>query len=110
LTTRRSVFAPLEGPEYRCAVEAIANAGLELAAFVLEERRTDVRFPGGDHRVYKLVSVNCVAARMQRQYSTGPGGGWPFEFERDLRMGMYGKRAKAADRAASVIAAAPPTP
>jgi hypothetical protein len=109
LSTRRSVFTPLEGPECQCAVEAIAHAGLELAAFVLEERRTDVRYPGGDHRIYKLVSVNCLTVGIQRQYSTGPGGGWPFEFERDLRVGMYGKQA-AADCAAGVTGAAPPTP
>jgi hypothetical protein len=93
MSSRRQVFAPLEGAEYRHAVDAIVQAGLEPAEFVLEERRTDVRYPGGDHRVYKLVSVKRLTVGIQRQYNTGSGGGWPFEFERDLRVGLYGPRA-----------------
>ena len=87
------------------------HAGLDPAEFALEERRTDVRFPGGDRRIYKLVSVKRLTIGIQRQYNTGPGGGWPFEFERDLRVGLYGKAATA-ERATGVIAAVPrpPTP
>ena len=91
MTVRRAVFAPLEGVEYECAIDAIVRAGLDPAEFALEERRTDVRFPGGEHRVYKLVSVKRLTVDVQRQYNTGMGGGWPFEFERDLRVGIYGK-------------------
>jgi hypothetical protein len=107
VTTRRAVFEPLEGAEYRCAVEAILGAGLEPAEFALEERRTEVRYPGGNHRVYKLVSIKRLSVGMQRQYNTGPGGGWPFEFERDLRVGIYDKKDHPEGGFAQQVASAP---
>ncbi len=105
-STKRAVFAPLEGAEYDCAIEAILSAEHEPAEFLLEERRTDVRYPGGDRRVYKLVSVKRLTEGVQRQYNTAPGVGWPMEFERDLRLGLYGKRTEA-DGAASQPSASP---
>jgi hypothetical protein len=86
---KRAVFAPLEGPELASALSAIARAGLDPAEFVLEERRNDQSFPGGQVAVYKLISVKRLATGMQRQYSKGRGGGWPFEFERDLLCGVF---------------------
>ncbi|MGZ5595236.1 MAG: hypothetical protein ACXWG3_01240 [Usitatibacter sp.] len=105
MTTKRATFAPLEGAEYQCAIEAIVGSQLEPSQFVLEERRTEMRYPGGDRRVHKLVSVKCLTAGIQRQYSSAPGGGWPFEFERDLRLGMYGPQP-----IASLTGAAPRRP
>jgi hypothetical protein len=92
LSTKRAVFAPMEGAELDTAIEAILSAEFAPAEFLLEERRTDLRFPGGDRRVLKLVSVKRLTEGIQRQYNTGSGGGWPFEFERDLRLGLFGKR------------------
>ena len=89
MSLKRAVFAPLEGAELEGAVEAILHAGLAPEAFILEERRTEQVFGGGGSVVHKLVSVKRLANGTQRQYSTGRGGGWPFEFERDLRCGFY---------------------
>ncbi len=89
MSVKRSVFAPLEGKERDSAVSAIAGAELEPAEFVLEERRTEQVFARGSTVVHKLISVKRVTTGAQRQYSTGRGGGWPFEFERDLRCGLY---------------------
>lgn len=89
-TVKRESFLPLEGGEYTTAIAAIVGAGFEPAEFALEERRTDLRGPGGIHRVHKLISVKRLTVGYQRQYNSGPGGGWPYEFERDLRLRVYG--------------------
>ena len=89
MSVKRSIFAPLEGNERDSAVDAIARAELDPAEFVLEERRTEQNFARGSTVVHKLISVKRVSTGAQRQYSTGRGGGWPFEFERDLRCGLY---------------------
>ena len=89
MLVKRSMFAPLEGNERDSAVDAIARAELDPAEFVLEERRTEQNFARGSTVVHKLISVKRVSTGAQRQYSTGRGGGWPFEFERDLRCGLY---------------------
>lgn len=86
---KRAIFACLEDPERAAAVSVILRAGLEPNEFVLEERRTDHNFGGGASSVHKLISVKRSVTGAQRQYSTGRGGGWPFEFERDLRCGFY---------------------
>jgi hypothetical protein len=83
-------FAPLDGTEYAMAISAILGAGYEPAEFALEERRSDLRAAGGSVRTYKLVSVKRLTVGYQRQYNSGPGGGWPYEFERDLRLHVYG--------------------
>jgi hypothetical protein len=88
--SRREVFAPLDGAEYASAIAALENAGFDAAQFVLEERCSIVRQPGGGQRIYKLVSVKRITAGLQRQYNSGPGGGWPYEFERDLRQRFFG--------------------
>lgn len=89
MSVKRPMFAPLEGSELDSAVNAIARAELEPAEFVLEERRTEHNFARGSAVVHKLISIKRVTTGAQRQYSTGRGGGWPFEFERDLRCGLY---------------------
>ena len=86
---RRAVFAPLEGAELAAAENAILRVGLDPGEFVMEERRTEQTFGGGASAVHKLISVKRLTTGAQRQYSTGRGGGWPFEFERDLRCGFY---------------------
>jgi hypothetical protein len=88
---KRAVFAPLEGAELDCALAAIVRVGLEPRDFVLEERRTDQYLAGGHSLIHKLISVKRLTSGVQRQYGTGRGGGWPFEFERDLRRGIYEK-------------------
>lgn len=90
MTTRREAFAPLDGTEQQCALTAIAEGGFEPAEFVLEQRCSTVRQPGGAQRVYKLISVKRITIGFQRQYNSGPGGGWPYEFERDLRLLVFG--------------------
>jgi hypothetical protein len=89
MTVRRPMFAPLEGSERDSAVNAIARAELQPTEFVMEERRTQQNFARGSVVVHKLISIKRVTTGAQRQYSTGRGGGWPFEFERDLRCGLY---------------------
>lgn len=86
------MFAPLEGAECEGAVAVIVGAGFDPADFMLEERCSVVRQPGGGQRTYKLVSVKRLTVGFQRQYNTGPGSGWPFEFERDLRLLVFGQR------------------
>jgi hypothetical protein len=90
VTSRREVFGPLTGAEYTGAISAIVNGGFEPADFVLEERCSIVRQPGGGQRIYKLISVKRLTIGFQRQYNSGPGGGWPYEFERDLRLLVFG--------------------
>ena len=90
MTSRREVFAPLTGAEHTSAISAIVSGGFEPAEFVLEERCSTVRQPGGVQRVYKLISVKRLTVGFQRQYNSGPGGGWPYEFERDLRLLVFG--------------------
>ena len=90
MTSRREVFAPLDGNENTCAIAAITDGGFDLADFVLEERCTHVRQPGGGQRIHKLISVKRLSVGFQRQYHCGPGGGWPYEFERDLRLLVFG--------------------
>jgi hypothetical protein len=90
LTSKREVFAPLQGAEYTVAIAAIVNGGFDAAEFVLEERCSIVRQPGGGQRIYKLISVKRITVGFQRQYNSGPGGGWPYEFERDLRLLVFG--------------------
>ena len=90
MTSKREVFAPLEGAEYTCAMAAIVNGGFNPAEFALEERCSIVRQPGGGQRIYKLISVKRLTIGFQRQYNSGPGGGWPYEFERDLRLLVFG--------------------
>ena len=92
MTSKRAMFAPLAGAELDGARAAIVGAGLDPADFMLEERCTIVRQPGGSQRVYKLVSVKRLTVGFQRQYNCGPGGGWPFEFERDLRLLVFGHK------------------
>ena len=84
------MFAQLEGTEHACAIAAIVNGGFDPAEFILEERCSSVRQPGGGQRVYKLISVKRLTVGFQRQYNSGPGGGWPYEFERDLRLLVFG--------------------
>jgi hypothetical protein len=86
------MFAPLAGAEFDGAIAAITGAGFDPADFMLEERCSIVRQPGGSQRIYKLVSVKRLTVGFQRQYNCGPGGGWPFEFERDLRLLVFGQR------------------
>ena len=87
MSLKRPTFLPLEGSELESATDAISRAGLSPGEFVLEERRTH-NAPG--FAVHKLVSIKRNTNGTQRQYNTGRGGGWPFEFERDLRCGFYG--------------------
>ena len=83
-------FAPLEGVELETALRVIERAGLERADFVLEERRTDREIIAAHILVHKIIRVRTVATGMERQYGTGrSGAGWPSEFERDLRQGLY---------------------
>ena len=89
MSCKRPMFAPLQGAELEAAVSAIMRAELPPADFALEERRTEQNFALGAVQVHKLISVKRLANGRQRQYSTGRGGGWPFEFERDLRYGFY---------------------
>jgi hypothetical protein len=72
-------------------MEAIVGGGFDAAEFMLEERCSIVRQPGGTQRVYKLISVKRLTIGFQRQYNSGPGGGWPYEFERDLRLLVFGQ-------------------
>jgi len=90
MTSRREMFAPLTGAEYASAIAAIVAGGFEPAEFVLEERCSTIRQPGGGQRIYKLISVKRLTVGFQRQYNSGPGGGWPYEFERDLRLLVFG--------------------
>ena len=85
----RSTFSTLEGGELELAINAITRAGLEPSEFALEERRTDPYALKGA-TVHKLISIKRIANGRQRQYVTGRGGGWPFEFERDLQCGFFG--------------------
>ena len=101
MTMKRGVFAPLQGAELAVALRAIDQAELDPAEFALEERRTDQRLAGGQHAVHKLISVKRLTTGMQRQYAGGRGGGWPYEFERDLRCGVYGKSYPCAPGASS---------
>lgn len=90
MTSKREAFGPLEGAEHASATAAIVTGGFDPADFVLEERCTIVRQPGGGQRIYKLISVKRITVGFQRQYNSGPGGGWPYEFERDLRLLVFG--------------------
>jgi hypothetical protein len=91
VSSKREAFGPLEGAENASAIEAIVNGGFDPAEFVLEERCSFVRQPGSSgQRVYKLISVKRLTVGFQRQYNSGPGGGWPYEFERDLRLLVFG--------------------
>ena len=101
MTMKRAVFALLQGAELAAALRAIEQAELDPAEFALEERRTDHPLPGGQNAVHKLVSVKRLTTGMQRQYAAGRGGGWPYEFERDLRCGVYGKSFPSAPGASS---------
>ena len=92
MTARRAVFAPLAGAEFEGAIAAIVAAGFDPADFMLEERCSLVRQPGGHQRIDMLVSVKRLTVGFQRQYHCGPGGGWPFEFERDLRLLVFGQK------------------
>lgn len=98
MTSKREAFAPLEGAEHTSAMEAIVACGFDPAEFVLEERCSFVRQPGGGQRVYKLISVKRITVGFQRQYNSGPGGGWPYEFERDLRLLVFGHAQEQQDR------------
>jgi hypothetical protein len=89
-SARREAFVPLEGAEYECAIETIVKGGFEPVEFLLEERRSNVRLPGGGTRIHKLISVKRLTIGFQRQYNSGPGAGWPYEFERDLRLLVFG--------------------
>jgi hypothetical protein len=91
VTSTRATFAPLEGAEFEGAIAAIVDAGFDPADFMLEERCSIARQPGGRQRIHKLVSVKRLTVGFQRQYSCGPGCGWPFEFERDLRLLVFGQ-------------------
>ncbi|MGZ5036752.1 MAG: hypothetical protein ACXWGT_08210 [Usitatibacter sp.] len=97
MSARRSAFNPLQGAEKESALAAIRNAGFDVEEFVLEERRSEMRLPGGGVRVYKLISVKRVTVGFQRQYNTGAGSGWPYEFERDLRLLVFGPKRFAPD-------------
>ena len=88
----RNAFEPLTEPEFSSAMTALAEGGFDPAGFVLEERRTNFRLPGGSVKVHKLVSVKRIATGFQRQYNSGPGGGWPYEFGRDLGLLTFGAR------------------
>ena len=90
MSSKREIFGPLEGAEQASALAAIVGGGFDPAEFVLEERCSIVRQPGGGQRVYKLISVKRLTVGFQRQYNSGPGGGWPYEFERDLRLLVFG--------------------
>lgn len=90
MTSKRDAFTPLEGTEYACAMGAITEGGFDPGEFVLEERCSIIRQPGGTQRIYKLISVKRLTVGFQRQYNSGPGGGWPYEFERDLRLLVFG--------------------
>lgn len=92
MSMKRPLFAALQGEERDAAINAIARASLAPSEFVLEERRTQQNFSRGDVVVHKLISIKRVTTGAQRQYSTGRGGGWPFEFERDLRCGLYDRQ------------------
>jgi hypothetical protein len=94
VTSKREVFGPLEGAEHESALAAIVNGGFDPAEFVLEERCSIVRQPGGGQRIFKLISVKRLTVGFQRQYNSGPGGGWPYEFERDLRLLVFGHPGK----------------
>ena len=65
MKAKRDVLAPMTGPEYGCAMGALVEGGFEPSGFVLEERRSNVR---------------------------QPGGGWPKEFGRDLGLLTFGSR------------------
>ena len=90
LISKRDMFGPLEGVERASALEAIASGGFDVGEFVLEERCSILRQPGGVQRTHKLISVKRITVGFQRQYSCAPGGGWPYEFERDLRLLVFG--------------------
>jgi len=107
MSAKPAVWCPLEPPERECAFEAIVSAGLDTAEFVLEEKCNEVYFPGGAEHTYKLVSVKRLVQGSHRQYNTGPGGSWPFEFERDLQLGMYGAARGDAKKVTAPESAAP---
>ena len=98
---RRAIFEPLQGVELEWAISAICAGGLDPSQFLLEERRSTFIAGGGVQVVHKLVSVKWLATGVQRQYSNGRGGGWPFEFEHDLRAGLYASAWPTAPAAAS---------
>ena len=89
---RRDAFTPMTEPEFSSALATLQEGGFEAADFLLEERRSNVRMPGGAVKVYKLVSVKRLATGFQRQYNSGPGSGWPYEFGRDLGLLAFGAR------------------
>jgi hypothetical protein len=91
MNMKRESFSPLEGVEYATAIAALSNGGYASAEFLLEECRSDVQLPGGNVGIYKLVRVKRVSTGFQHQYNCGPGGGWPFEFERDLGLHVFGE-------------------
>ena len=88
----RGIFEPMTEPEFSSAMTALADGGFDPADFFLEERCSNIRLPGGAVKVHKLVSVKRLATGFQRQYNTGPGSGWPYEFGRDLGLLAFGAR------------------
>ena len=88
----RNVFAPMTDPEHSAALGQIAERGFDPAGFVLEERCSNFRMPGGSVKVTKLVSVKRIATGFQRQYNSERGSGWPYEFGRDLGQLAFGSR------------------
>jgi hypothetical protein len=88
----RNVFAPMTDPEFTSALEQITERGFDPAGFVLEERCSNYRMPGGSVKVTKLVSVTRIATGFQRQYSSEQSSGWPYEFGRDLGQLAFGAR------------------
>jgi hypothetical protein len=83
-------FASLAGAELDLATKAIARARCCPDEFELQERRKPVPSPTGVF-LYKVIDVTRVTTGRRRQYHNGRGGGWPFEFERDLLRGFFGQ-------------------
>jgi hypothetical protein len=92
MKARRDAFAPMTEPEFSSALATLVDGGFEPADFLLEERCSNFRMPGGVVRISKLVSVKRLATGFQRQYTSGPGSGWPYEFGRDLGALTFGAR------------------
>jgi len=101
MKVRRDAFAPMTEPEYSSALATLVEGGFEPADFLLEERSSRMRMPGGAVKVHKLVSVKRLATGFQRQYNSGPGSGWPYEFGRDLGLLIFGARGDPAARGAA---------
>jgi hypothetical protein len=88
---KRAELTPMEGIELEYAKRAIAAAGLDPADFALEQELCEQELPFGQSRRSTVISVTRVTTGAQRLYGTGRGGGWPHEFELDLRDGVYGR-------------------